>query len=742
MSAPEARSLRHTVIATLVIGFALLIAVQYLATSFFLTRQFNDIEAAKSFDALNRLHYTINQIGDSLESTAADWAIWNDTYRFVRGENPVFVEDNLDLHTFERLRLNFVAIVRRDGTVLTAQLLVPGSHELQAADPAFIARAMPPQPDLSGFVPSQFGPFLITSKVIQDSSMREFSDARLVMGRSLVALQSTISKTTAVPFSIGAVDGPEGLARGEHERAAIVREQNALYFGKETIDAYTSIMDFEGKAVARLHATLGRELRRARDSSLDVLLAVTVIVGAAFALAGVIVLRSRVVRPIEKLVDAAEAIGVDATQAQRLDEDHREREFIALSRAINTMLQQVEGQQALRTDRDAAVLATRMKSEFLATMSHEIRTPMNGVLGMCELLQSTELDSRQRHLTDMLSRSAGSLLSMLNDILDFSKIESGKLNLETAPFSAHDVVQNACAPFATAAQSKGLGFSVHVDAAVPQLVGGDEVRLRQVLNNLLSNAVKFTSSGAIAVRCGVDQCDATSVKLRIAVDDTGIGIERESLALIFEAFSQAESSTTRRFGGTGLGLAIARRIVTLMGGEIGVNSEPGRGSSFWFTLSLERMSAPEFKQSTSAYEATVARFSSQRAPKVLLAEDNPINREVLIEMLQVIGCKVSAVENGAEALAAVANVKFDAILMDCQMPVMDGHAATRELRLRERSGARSRSFVVALTADATMENRQLCFDVGMDDVLTKPISQTQLHELIMQAVQRTVRFSS
>jgi signal transduction histidine kinase/CheY-like chemotaxis protein len=453
-----------------------------------------------------------------------------------------------------------------------------------------------------------------------------------------------------------------------------------------------------------------------------------------FGFAGLFVLRSRVVRPIERIVDAAESIGTGTSDAKHLDEDHGAREFVALSRSINAMLTQIELQHSLRADRDAAVEANRLKSEFLATMSHEIRTPMNGVLGMCELLQRTQLDPRQRHLSDTLLRSARSLLGILNDILDFSKIESGKLQLEAAPFSPQEVLNTAGAPFATAAQSKGLDLSIHVDSAVPSLLIGDALRLRQVLNNLLSNAVKFTKAGSIAVTCSVEQSDASNVKLRVVIRDSGIGIEPDALSRIFDAFAQAESSTTRRFGGTGLGLAIVRRLVDLMGGEVGVHSEPHRGSSFWFTLLLQRPAIASGLLPMLTIDATGPRFSAQHTPKVLLAEDNVVNREVLSEMLEVIGCQVTAVENGEQAVAAVAGSTFDAILMDCQMPVMDGHAATAELRVLESASERPRSFIVALTADATTENHQRCLDAGMDAVLTKPVSQARLRDFMMEVV--------
>jgi CheY-like chemotaxis protein len=263
---------------------------------------------------------------------------------------------------------------------------------------------------------------------------------------------------------------------------------------------------------------------------------------------------------------------------------------------------------------------------------------------------------------------------------------------------------------------------------------GDAVRLRQVLNNLLSNAVKFTEKGSVSVSCALVHADGEKAELRLTVADTGIGVSAASRERIFEPFAQAESNTTRRFGGTGLGLAIVRRLVTLMGGHIELKSEPGVGSTFTFTALLLR--APEQLQARSSLNegATGPRLSLALAPTVLLAEDNAVNREVLTEMLQHIGCHVTAVENGAQVLSAVATHRFDAVLMDCQMPVMDGHTAAKELRALERATQQDPTFIIALTADATAENRRRCFDAGMDTVATKPITQARLRELILHVV--------
>jgi signal transduction histidine kinase/ActR/RegA family two-component response regulator len=733
----KSRSLRHTVIATLLIGFALLTSVQYLLTSSFVADRVQGIEAMDGFARLRRLHYALDQLRDELGRTNADWAIWDDAYNFVRGKNPQFPEDNLPIETFQRLNLNVIVIVDDDSRVLFARMAAPNATELTNATQELIAAAQGnvALPDRTGFVASSYGPMLVSIRRIQDSGEQEVSNARMLMGRALLGTAPVISRVTAVPMTFETPDALERPAPNEDaDRIAVHEGRDSLFLSDDSIHGYSPIDDVWGKPLALLHAQLDRPLQPGLARALRYLFGITLFVGAVFGLAGLFVLRKRVVKPIEQLVASATTIGSGTSSARRLDENHHAQEFIALSKSINAMLAQIEVQQSLRADRDAAVEANRLKSEFLATMSHEIRTPMNGVLGMCELLQRTELNPRQRHLSDTLLRSARSLLGILNDILDFSKIESGKLLLEATPFSLQDLVQNVIAPFATAAQTKGIELTTHIDAAVPPIVVGDALRVRQVLNNLVSNAIKFTTAGAIAVRCSVEHSDANAVKLRVVVKDSGIGIAPAAVARIFDAFAQAESSTTRQFGGTGLGLAIVRRIVELMGGEVGVESELHRGSAFWFTMQLQRAASLTAMLPVGTVDATGPRFSTLNPPRVLLAEDNPVNREVLTEMLEVIGCKVQSVENGAQALAAVADASFDAILMDCQMPVMDGHAAAAELRVLERETERRRAFIVALTADATIENRERCFNSGMDAVMTKPISQARLRDLVMQAV--------
>ncbi len=402
--------------------------------------------------------------------------------------------------------------------------------------------------------------------------------------------------------------------------------------------------------------------------------------------------------------------------------------IITISRNITVRKQ---SEETLRQAREAAEAANQAKSQFLANMSHEIRTPMNAIIGLGHLALQTELTDRQRDYLDNITLSAEGLLRLLNDLLDFSKIEAEKLEIEKSTYSLLSIMEKSLGLAGVGASAKGLQLRLGYDPDIPEYLVGDPLRLEQVLLNLLGNAVKFTSSGTVGLTVTPVMEEGREITLEFSVKDSGIGMTAEQVDGIFKPFTQADSSMTRRFGGTGLGLNISKRLVELMGGEIRVESTPGKGSCFSFTVHLERGSAPAVVAQCELQRDTLMAVLTGR--RILVVDDQSLNRQILQELLEQVGVSVVVAEHGRQALDVIAQAegKFDAVFMDLQMPEMDGYEATRLLRKEWSAVALP---IITITAHAGREERERCLLAGMNDHLTKPVKPERLYACLMKWV--------
>lgn len=688
---------------------------------------FESYEEEATRDTIARVRDALAAELNALEVLNVEYSYWDDAYAFAQGLAPDFVDDylrqaylldsNIDLFLIfdssgNELFRYYEGVTGTEATAIQTLLLEPLSLDHPLLKPATDEQS------IRGYLRTRDGLMQMVSYPIVRTSGEGGGVGSLAVGRYLSA-ESMAELGERVSASVAFYDAQDPVLPESVQQA-----QRALNFQNKSVHISNSKATPSGFFVvpdvfSRPSAIFKISTRDsiAAIASKTILSSTLFFAGMSllFMIAAWLFAQRLVIARILRLSDEIDRIRETGDLKVQLETRYQD-EIGALSRNFSELTNELsETQDDLEQARDKALEASQLKSEFLARMSHEIRTPMNGVLGMTEVLQNTELSPQQKRMTDTIYESGSSLLHIVNDVLDFSKIEAGKLDVEVSEVDLETLLKGIMATFVHEAANKGLKLDYDVENPPTTQVWMDPVRTKQVLTNLVGNAIKFTQAGTVnvSVRCAPQPNGR--IDIRFLVSDTGIGIHAEKLSDIFESFTQEDGSITRNYGGTGLGLAISKQLVELMGGELTVSSTPGEGSRFEFTLTVEKTP-----------EASATGNAENGCDSVLVVDDNRIDQTVAAAMLEHLGYQATVVGSGKEAIEAVAKRPFRAILMDGQMPVMNGCDTCRAIREQEASLGRPRTLIISLSGNADEDDLIGAKAAGMDVCLRKPCSTQEL----------------
>ncbi len=715
----------------LVIAFAALCAFLWAALQLSVAPQFTEFELQKAEDNFERAHNIIDRELNQLEAYRRDYGVWDDAYEFVTGENPDFLEEELPLSLLHELGLNIYIYLSADGALIDG-VAIDGAMENEVAIDAYaptrfegwrgFQKALTSADAAQTVMSTEAGLMLVAYAPVTNTDGSGAYAGHLLTGRIIDAdYIAAMRKQTRVELQVTPLMG------APIEVAAIKSVVRADGF----VTVAAPLNGADGEAIAMLSARTPCDITVIGQNTIRSTFLFLTIAAMLFIAIVSVLLNKLAIRPIEKLTAIIK--DADAEKLAIVDDlaDRKDEVGVLYSSFTNLLKRIDEHTKQLADALKVAESGERAKTHFLANMSHEIRTPMNGVMGMADLLAGTKLTDTQKGFVDVIVKSGDALLTIINDILDFSKLDAGMASINPAPFILADVVEDVSALVAARATSKHVELAVRIDPNLPYSFVGDAGRLRQILINLAGNAVKFTEKGYVLIDVSpVSETDEERVALKFSVVDTGVGIPEHKRAHIFEKFNQADTSSTRAHEGTGLGLAIAKALVELMGGEIGVESTPDAGSTFWFSIALA-VNTKELPKVEDYEEAAGAR--------ILIIDDNGVNRRILEEQTSAWGCPSQSCDSGEEGLkilraAADQGEPFDLVIMDYQMPHLNGVEAARLIRAEHSLAATA---IIMLTSVDHANASEQFKEIGIDGHLTKPARSAALQRAVARALHHT-----